>query len=49
MQYVSAIGNPQIWSAGKHKRLERSLFVDVVGDVGYGFGSVFGWKGDFGR
>ena len=49
MQYVSAVEDPQMWSAGKHKRLERSLFVDVVGDVGYGFGSVFGWKGDFGR
>jgi hypothetical protein len=49
MQYVSAMQNPQIRSAGKHKRLGRSLFADVVGDVGYGFGSVFGWKGDSDR
>jgi len=49
MQYVSAIEKLQIWSAGKDKRLEKSQFVDVVGDVGYGFGSVFGWKEDFDR
>ena len=45
---MSATEKPQIWLADKDKRLERSLFADVVGDVGYGFGSVFGWKADFG-
>jgi hypothetical protein len=37
-----AIEKPQIWSAGKDKRLEKSQFVEDVGDVGYGVGSVFG-------
>ncbi len=49
MQYASAIDTLQNWSAGKHKQLERSLYVDVVGDVSYELGSVFGWKGDLGR
>jgi hypothetical protein len=39
---LRAIEKPQIWSAGKHKRLEKSQFVENVGDVGYGVGSVFG-------
>jgi hypothetical protein len=31
---------PHIWSADKHKRLEKSQFVEDLGDVGYGVGSV---------
>ncbi len=31
---------PYIWSADKHKRLEKSQFVEDLGDVGYGVGSV---------
>jgi len=31
---------PHIWSADKHKRLEKSHFVEDLGDVGYGVGSV---------
>jgi len=33
---------PQIWSAGKINGLKKSQFVGVIGDLGYGFGSVFG-------
>jgi len=39
---LRAIEKPQIWSAGKLKRLEKSQFVEDVGDIGYGVGSVFG-------
>ena len=45
MQYAiceRAIEKAQIWSAGKGKLLEKSRFVDAVGDVGFGFGSGFG-------
>ena len=31
---------PRIWSAGEHKRLGKSQFVEDFGDVGYGVGSV---------
>jgi hypothetical protein len=34
------MGKPHILSAGKHKRLEKSQFVEDFGDVGYGVGSV---------
>jgi len=40
---------PHIWSAGKHKRLEKSQFVENLGDVGYGAGSVSVWKGNLDR
>jgi len=29
-----------MWSAGKHKRLEKSQFVGDLSDVGYGVGLV---------
>ena len=31
---------PHVWSADKHKQLEKSPFVEDLGDVGYGVGSV---------
>ena len=48
MQHSDVTVKPQIWLADKDKRLKKSQFVDAIGDVGYGFGSVFSWKGDFG-
>jgi len=39
---LRAVEKPQIWSAGKHKRLEKSQFAEDVGDVSYGVGSVSG-------